>query len=671
MFDWNDEELNNIIWGDDGETDDHIVPFKERSGLQLNRKEWSEKSKSHKPAEQKTLAAKIDLHGKKVASSYNDSEEISSSDFGLDSWPETSVSLDTRVNQDSSGTEVSNSLAEPAKFSSTSGEKTSDLGKGPNIFHNSDESKGQSDFVDYSWANIGSFDDLDRMFSNDVPIFGDGSLSSADELWPSSKDVSNSPPKSFPSILDFQNIGLDTKTDFEQQGDQPLSLSGKTVDPSYQNVQNACPTSKIEQYPGYKGQSTDEEQAYQQKKLLKFSAMPEGSETRTFQDVYGTWSPSRNSPGQFENQLTPSSLRSSSVAMNPQRKLQGSETSQYMHMPNPYTSASGFGNLSNPYSAIPLVSTIQSPDPTTQLLHPSYNISPVNAISANKAGDASARPLTMTPQEKLEKLRRRQQMQAMLAIQRQQQQFRHQVPGADQPVGTQDNPLHLVDKTYLDEIAAQPSFDPNSPLEQDDSSNCAVAADNSSAEFSVLYRLQDVVAKLDTGIRLCMRDSLFRLAGSAVKRHHAGDTTCTNKTSCNEQESISVEDARKGSSYAGMPDTETVTNPIDRTVAHLLFHRHFEVPMKNLEGPESPVSSKMGTERKVSFPKCSTPESYITKQKVSEEGPAAGTLASTQQTNQFETSPSVDTSANTLNCRSSSVGGAELEALPNENEKKL
>lgn len=43
-------------------------------------------------------------------------------------------------------------------------EKTSELGKGSDIFHSSDESKEQGDFDDYSWANIGSFDDLDRMF---------------------------------------------------------------------------------------------------------------------------------------------------------------------------------------------------------------------------------------------------------------------------------------------------------------------------------------------------------------------------------------------------------------------------------------------------------------------------------------------------------------------------
>ena len=31
-------------------------------------------------------------------------------------------------------------------------------------FQSTEEGKGQADFVDYGWANIGSFDDLDRIF---------------------------------------------------------------------------------------------------------------------------------------------------------------------------------------------------------------------------------------------------------------------------------------------------------------------------------------------------------------------------------------------------------------------------------------------------------------------------------------------------------------------------
>nr|VDD57348.1 unnamed protein product [Brassica oleracea] len=198
----------------------------------------------------------------------------------------------------------------------------------------------------------------------------------------------------------------------------------------------------------------------------------------------------RNSLGKFVNQLAPSG--SSFIAINLQSESQGSMTSHYPHMPsNQYMATSGFGN---------------------QLMHPSFN--PATAISLNMVTDASARHSIMTPQEKLEKLRRRQQMQAMLAIQRQ---FRHQVPLADQYITQnccQDNSLQLVDKADLQGLTAMPSFDPSSSLEPGDSGNFADGVDSSS-EFSVLYRLQDVVAKLDMGTRTCIRDSLIRLADSA------------------------------------------------------------------------------------------------------------------------------------------------------------
>lgn len=152
MFDWDDEELTNMIWGDDGETGDHIVPFKVRSE-QLNKKENSEESKAVKPAEQKTTGTKTDLHDSKLGSSSG--QNAREADPGLGS----------------SETELSKCLTKPAGYDSTRGEKTSELGKGPDIFHSTDESKEQQgDFDEFGWANIGSFDDLDRMFSGDFAV---------------------------------------------------------------------------------------------------------------------------------------------------------------------------------------------------------------------------------------------------------------------------------------------------------------------------------------------------------------------------------------------------------------------------------------------------------------------------------------------------------------------
>ncbi|RID54302.1 hypothetical protein BRARA_G01635 [Brassica rapa] len=586
MFDWDDEELTNMIWGDEGETGDHIVPFKVR-----NRKEQGDESnKAVKPAESKTH-----LHDSKLGGS-SSGQNVEC----MSSWPDSSVS-NARKADPGPGS------SEPARYDSTRSEKASELGKGPDIFHSTDESKEQGDFDEYGWANIGSFDDLDRMFSSDVPIFGDGSLSGADELWSSSKDVS----KPLPSILDSQDLGLDIRTEFEQQENQQFPLTGETNGgPSSQSAPRVRVTPKAEQYHEHKRQSSVDDQPYQQNKMLKFSEMLGTHEAGASQDPYGQRTLSRR---KFVNQLGPS--RSSMMGVNLQSESQGSGTSHYPHMPNQYMATSGFGN---PYSAVPVVSAFQRPDVNkNQLMHPSYN--PTTAISANMVTDAaSARPSTMTPQEKLEKLRRRQQMQAMLAIQRQQQQFRHQVPVADQSI------TQLVDKTSLQGLTAIPSFDPNSSLELDDSGNFAAAAVDNPSEFSVLYRLQDVVAKLDMETRTCIRDSLFRLADSAGQRHHTSDTPHSNKTSQDDQEVIPQEKSRYR--YAGMLDTETVTNPTDRTVAHLLFHRPFDMSAaKHTEGLESPSSSKMGTEVKGSFP--STRESHMNKQKAKEEDVPAGSTA--------------------------------------------
>lgn len=48
--------------------------------------------------------------------------------------------------------------------------------------------------------------------------------------------------------------------------------------------------------------------------------------------------------------------------------------------------------------------------------------------------------------------------------------------------------------------------------------------------------------QLDSRIRLCIRDSLFRLAKSAVQRHYTSDTSSTNTCSKDEPEGLAKED---------------------------------------------------------------------------------------------------------------------------------
>lgn len=67
-----------------------------------------------------------------------------------------------------------------------------------------------------------------------------------------------------------------------------------------------------------------------------------------------------------------------------------------------------------------------------------------------------------------------------------------------------------------------------------------------------------------------------------------------------------------------MTEVETNTNPIDRTVAHLLFHRPLELSGKLPKTLESPASAKLPCERKatslLSTPSGVWPENFETKE---------------------------------------------------------
>lgn len=71
MFDWNDEELTNIIWGEAEDSDDHIVPYPEASEDYCKKKESSEEASTIKSSEQKAPGAKVDTDGRKLESISN------------------------------------------------------------------------------------------------------------------------------------------------------------------------------------------------------------------------------------------------------------------------------------------------------------------------------------------------------------------------------------------------------------------------------------------------------------------------------------------------------------------------------------------------------------------------------------------------------------------------
>ncbi|KAK9677610.1 hypothetical protein RND81_11G155600 [Saponaria officinalis] len=94
-----------------------------------------------------------------------------------------------------------------------------------------------------------------------------------------------------------------------------------------------------------------------------------------------------------------------------------------------------------------------------------------------------------------------------------------------------------------------------------ESSCMSSVLDEVAIDASSLKQLQHVMGQLDIRTKLCIRDSLYRLARSAAQRHK-GDNKDAN--------GALLPGTNKS---AGFIDMETDTNPIDRSIAHLLFHR--------------------------------------------------------------------------------------------------
>lgn len=103
-----------------------------------------------------------------------------------------------------------------------------------------------------------------------------------------------------------------------------------------------------------------------------------------------------------------------------------------------------------------------------------------------------------------------------------------------------------------------------------ESSCVSSVVDDISLEATSFRQLQQVIEQLDVRTKLCIRDSLYRLAKSAEQRHHCMDPNGGNRQVKGAGSHLENGETDK---YVGFLDIETDTNPIDRSIAHLLFHR--------------------------------------------------------------------------------------------------
>ncbi|KAL9244887.1 hypothetical protein vseg_018604 [Gypsophila vaccaria] len=103
----------------------------------------------------------------------------------------------------------------------------------------------------------------------------------------------------------------------------------------------------------------------------------------------------------------------------------------------------------------------------------------------------------------------------------------------------------------------------------EESSCMSSVLDEVAIDASSLKQLQHVMGQLDIRTKLCIRDSLYRLARSAAQRHK-GDSQNSGREDVKDTTGALLPGTNKS---IGFMDMETDTNPIDRSIAHLLFHR--------------------------------------------------------------------------------------------------
>ena len=238
-------------------------------------------------------------------------------------------------------------------------------------------------------------------------------------------------------------------------------------------------------------------QDFGQNNQLKARKKSQGKlEGKSLKEFYGSWSPSSTTSGQFQNQLVSSVIQSSpSSILGQWNELQGPET-LYQDITNTYVTSSAYENLTNTYSSMSTLPQAQSGVLMRQPLLSGYEASLGVMNPVSKSVDL-VKPLTMTPQEKIEKLRRRQQMQAMLAIQKQQQEFSHQVPSSNKSMNEKcaiEMHSQLCDGADPEIEDLRTTLDP--PTEQDDSNTISLAIDDLFVEDTILYMLQDVISKV-------------------------------------------------------------------------------------------------------------------------------------------------------------------------------
>ncbi|RWR78480.1 protein LNK1 [Cinnamomum micranthum f. kanehirae] len=637
MSDWGMYELEDILWDEFGGNDDHIVPHPGGTAVSdfvcvgdWHKRPWSEVINANGTiTDGKTSVTKYILQGKEKStfhSTLGDDRKAPMLEKG--SWSHVHdnafpASCDSYTSKE---TKTSNNCFKSGNVDSVGDDFSSDdpiLGNGDMVvdnslchfqlddistaasdlefFKNGHDRKESNDLLDYGWPDIGNFDDVDKMFRNCDSIFGQGDTVN-DLSWISTSShaidqLDDTPKSGFRSSYSEGRVLKSTLesetdkklmpagdhlaiTDFDNgKGSDTLKKGSWNSDASdlcaYSNwfdadTENKEDSASIDQENTQSKQSRSKEHLAGKRKIRssEFSLQSSG-------------------PAQQLSDCRLSSLSSSSQVPSQQRQLWGDNSSRYLHAYIPYQHQE-YGHPSHQFSVTRTGSSIKS----ERKNHPlNYKVSgrhaSNNVPSMEKSSNHLAKFSTAITEEK-------DTFADQAPVQKKLHQIQDEVGGDSEVVetGIEFAPTEIDSSTV-----------------QESSCMSSVLSNEISLEATSFQQLQDVMGQLDIRTKLCIRDSLYRLARSAEQRHDFGKTNSSSRVRRGRSGTLAAGESNKYDplhsmvfssiniiiivffseslplklgfcfhKYAsfkclGFMDPETDTNPIDRSIAQLLFYR--------------------------------------------------------------------------------------------------
>lgn len=614
MSDLSIYELEDIIWDEFDQTDDHIVPHPSDE----NTGEHSFKGDSCKKPRREVTGVSSNAGDLYAANSVvrekeeRDSTILSKKRNMLEKepWPHKTSSVFPASCDDDTVKEATTLASDDTRMSSsrlisgdiasmdneTNTDRSTAVNSGSNdyslghisqkdelrFFDNDCENKESSDLLYYNWPDIGNFEDVDRMFRSCDSSFGLGATDNEDELgwFPSAGPIDDS-VEVLKSDFKFPSPQSNALTSISEDCEPPklynkrshfISETKDKFEPIMQGVDSECRVhlrNATIDYP-----QKDDRMADLHKKQSKLQNQTEGKRKSRCTENGGSFYNVQNDDAILSSMDTSHHVFTSISSRQGRQNLEP-DSFTYLQTGVPYlhsdfNHAPDQAMISQPISGIKVESeglTSLSP------LESSYGSNQLQPMESS--GDPSFERTAVKLDEKREKGHQSHGFQPLftgnprnvgmiaqpstcdpLPIQKQVHQSANETDSQSDVEG-----VLIGGFRELGSLNAQESTSMNSGL------------DEISLEATSFRQLQLVMEQLDSRTKLCIRDSLYRLARSAEQRHNHANLGggCTDYR--NADGTFMSEGMNK---CTGFMDIETDTNPIDRSIAHLLFHRPSE-----------------------------------------------------------------------------------------------